>query len=74
MPRQAAAGRSVFGHFERQTFSDGALSVALEIVFDSRRPFRYGAVIQSGLMRLKDKEGWETVTPIAGLIGCKPKA
>ena len=69
--RIAFAKELVYGHFERQTFTDGRLTFDVEIVFDAERPLRGGAVVKSGVIRSRDGTRWESITPVGGLIACQ---
>jgi hypothetical protein len=69
--RAAFSGDPNSGHFQRQTFSDGRLTLDLEITFDASRPVRDGAIISGGVLRTRDEAGWETMQPVGGLVACK---
>ncbi|MGE0597331.1 MAG: hypothetical protein AB7P07_13290 [Hyphomonadaceae bacterium] len=69
--RTAFEGERVHGQFERQTFSDGRLSLEVDVQFDLERPIRDGAVVQEGVIRAVDEGGWQTVIPVGGLVACQ---
>lgn len=70
LPRTGFDGNPNSGHFEVQTFEDRTISLTLDVTFDLERPLRDGASIRSGVMRVRDREGWETIVPIGGLLAC----
>ena len=65
------SGPASFGHFESQTFSDGRLTFSVSLHIDPDRPLQGGAIIDSGALRLTNAEGWETVSPVGGMIACQ---
>jgi hypothetical protein len=68
--RSSADGASRYGHFETQAFEDDRLTLEVEVAFDEDRPMTDGVALESGVVRVRDREGWETVIPVGGLIGC----
>jgi hypothetical protein len=32
---------------------------------------RDGAVIEEGVIRLSDREGWQTIIPVTGMVACQ---
>ena len=70
LPRTAAEGQAANGQFETQTFSDGRLSLNVDVTFDAARRMRGGAAIERGVIRVVDQAGWETLIPVGGLVGC----
>jgi len=69
--RSAFSGALAHGHFESQTYTDGRITLTLEVQFDPDRPIRDGAVIQRGILRLTDDDGWVGVVPIGGMVACQ---
>jgi hypothetical protein len=69
--RVAFDGLPRAGHFERQTFQAGDLSIEAEIDWDDVRPVRDGALVRQGTVRLRAASGWETLMPVAGLSACQ---
>jgi hypothetical protein len=69
--RTAFAKELVYGHFERQTFTDGRLTFDVELTFDTARELRSGAVVKSGVIRSRDGARWEAITPVGGLVACQ---
>lgn len=65
------SGDRVHGHFERQTYSDDRFTLNVELTFDERRPVRDGAIVQEGVVRVVDRQGWETIMPVGGMVACK---
>jgi hypothetical protein len=72
--RTAFAKELVYGHFERQTFTDGRLTFDVDIAFDPDRQLRSGAVVKSGVIRSRDGGRWESITPVGGLVACQEPA
>ena len=72
LQRTDFSGDRVSGIFEQQTFSDGDLTLSLDVTFDESRPMRDGAAVQRGLLRVRDSNDWETVVPVAGMAACAP--
>ncbi len=70
--RTAFGGQLSHGHFERQTFSNGSITLGLDVTFDTSKKLSDGAMVKQGSMRIKDKKGWETIVPISGLVACPP--
>jgi hypothetical protein len=68
--RSAAEGPSQHGHFEEQTYADSGLTIETDVQF-SAEPLRNGAVISGGVMRVRDREGWETIVPVTGMVACQ---
>lgn len=71
LPRTRFAGEPAYGHFERQTFSDGAVTLDLNVRFDPDRPIRDGAVVREGVLRIEGGDGWQIVAPVGGMVACK---
>jgi hypothetical protein len=70
LSRNSAEGQEYLGQFENQNFQNPELNVALNIVVERRPNIVDGAVIPSATLRLTESNGWETVLPVGGLIGC----
>ena len=71
LPRTQFDGERIHGQFERQTFTDGRLTVSVELVFDEKRRLQDGVVVDRGTLRAKDHQGWETVMPVGGMVACR---
>ncbi len=71
LTRSAAEGAAISGHFERQTYTDGRLTLTVDVTFDTARRIVDGAAIERGVIRVSDREGWETIIPVGGLVACK---
>lgn len=71
LSRTSFAGEPVQGHFETQSFTEGRLSVAIDIEFDPDKPIRDGAILRRGLLRIAEAGGAETVVPVGGMVACK---
>lgn len=74
LPRVAFSGESANGHFERQRYSDGGVTVHLDVSFDRERQLRDGAYVRDGVMRVTSRRGWETVAPVGGMTACQREA
>jgi hypothetical protein len=71
LPRVSFEGDPVFGHFERQRFSDGRMTLDVDLTFDDNSQINDGAVIKSGVIKLLDANGWETIVPVGGMVACQ---
>jgi hypothetical protein len=69
--RERFSGESVLGHFERQVFEDSRVALTVDIKVDESRPIQDGAVVQAGTITARTRRGWETVTPVGGMIACE---
>jgi hypothetical protein len=70
--RRVSFGKEqIYGHFERQTFTDGRLTFEVDLEFDTQRQVRSGAVVKQGVIRVRDEDKWESVHPVGGLVVCK---
>jgi len=70
LPRTAVDGQSIHGQFETQTFAERGLAITVDVTFDTARQLRDGAAIERGVLRIVDREGWETIVPIGGMAAC----
>ncbi|MBY0562964.1 MAG: hypothetical protein K2P58_02160 [Hyphomonadaceae bacterium] len=71
LARTAGEGATVSGVFESQAFSDGRMTLSVDVTFDPERELHGGAVVDRGVLRLRDQDGWETVIPVGGLAACQ---
>lgn len=69
--RTSFEGPIQHGAYERQTFSDRRLTLSVEVHFDPARQLRGGAVLERGVIRMRDEEGWETIVPVGGMAACQ---
>ncbi len=69
--RVGFTGNVVSGVFERQRYESGGLSMEVEVEFDDEQEIRDGAMVKEGVVRVRDREGWETIVPIGGMAACK---
>jgi hypothetical protein len=68
--REASEGNSAYGVFERQTFrAPSGLALSITLVFGAG--FDGGAYVERALVAIHSPDGWRTVTPTAGLVGCR---
>ena len=67
-----AKGASRFGVSEHQVFEDqDGLQAVVRVSFGLG--FEGGIYVQEGIITMLAPDGWRTVTPAAGLIGCRRK-
>lgn len=67
---QTANGASAYGVFEELVFSGpDALRVSVSVNFSLG--FDDGSYLERGLIAVENGQGWRTVTPAAGLAGCR---
>jgi hypothetical protein len=71
LARVSFGGDPVYGLFEQQRFSDGRLTLDVDVSFDDQRQVTDGAVVKHGVIKLINAEGWETVVPVGGMVACK---
>jgi hypothetical protein len=71
LPRTRFEGAVSYGHFERQTFSDGRLTLEVDIRFDDQRNIRDGAIVRDGVVRVQNGRGWQTILPVGGIVACQ---
>jgi hypothetical protein len=72
LQRTAFGKEMVYGHFERQTFTDGRFTFDVDIRFDTERELRSGAVVKEGVIRARDSRSqWVSMTPVGGLVACQ---
>ena len=70
LARTNAAGLSYLGIAGEQSFTGPNLEMRLTFVAEQTKGFSGGAVVKQATLRMRDKEGWEIIMPVAGLIGC----
>lgn len=71
MSRKTTSGEAVFGHFEKQSFVGGKYRFDLDLTYEKDGKVQDGVIIQRGVLRTRDKAGFETILPVGGMIGCK---
>lgn len=71
LPLVRADGPTDLGFPTRATYSDGRVSVALDLAFEMRPGLVGGAVVRDGSLALTTADGAEVVSPVAGLLGCR---
>ncbi len=65
-----ASGASGFGVYEEQTYeSEGGVKMTVSVRFG--QGFDGGAYLHRGLITLEQPDGWRSVTPAAGIAGCR---
>lgn len=72
LPRVAAEGEAAYGHYPLQSYAGEGLTLTVTIQMDARSGLVGGAVVPAGSLEFKGKDGWETVIPVAGMVGCQP--
>lgn len=72
LTRVEAAGESAYGIAEEQKFvAENGISASVVVRFSLG--FDGGSYLERGLITIDTPEGWRTVTPSAGLAGCRSK-
>lgn len=72
LTRMEAEGESFYGVAEEQIFiAANGLSASVAVRFSLG--FDGGSYLERGLITVETPEGWRTVTPSAGLAGCRSK-
>lgn len=69
--RTAAEGQSRHGHFESQTYSGGGVTMEADVRFGVTNQVRDGVILDGGVLRMRDREGWETIVPVTGMVACQ---
>ena len=64
-------GDGLYGHHPRQTYAADGVEMTVDIQMDARSGLVGGAVVPSGSIDFRDKAGWQTTIPVAGMIGCQ---
>jgi len=68
--RGSAEGQEILGQYETQIFRHQDISIEIQIQFERRPGLARGAIIPQGALRLKRDDGWESIIPVGGLVGC----
>lgn len=71
LKRASTSGQPIYGHFEKQTFTDNTATFEVDLTYDRSKAVQDGAVIEQGFLRATDKNGFEAILPVGGMIGCK---
>ncbi len=67
---QDRSGAAGYGVHEGLTFTgENAISLNVSVQFGSG--FEGGSYVQRGLITAEDADGWRSVTPVAGIAGCR---
>ena len=72
LPRTAGGGDSAYGHTPIQRFEGEGITLTMKIQMDARSGLVGGAVVPAGSLEYRDAKGWETIIPVAGMVGCQP--
>lgn len=72
LPRVSWEGEAVFGHPPVQRFAGSGLALTVTIQADARSGLVGGAVAPTATIEYRAANGWETVVPAAGMVGCQP--
>lgn len=72
LPRVGAEGESAYGHAPVQRYEGEGITLTMTIQMDARSGLVGGAVIPTGSLEYRDARGWETIIPVAGMVGCQP--
>lgn len=71
LPRVGWEGEAVFGHPAMQRFAGSGLELKVTIQADARSGLVGGAVAPTATIEYRSADGWETVIPAAGMVGCQ---
>lgn len=67
----SASGERRQGIAQSQGYLAGLSGLSVEIDTQFGTSFPGGTYVDRGTIRLRNKEGWERVTPVAGIAGCR---
>lgn len=70
LKRTAFEGDRVQGHFARQTFAGHGVRFTVDLTF-ATETVQDGAVIERGVLRLKEKRGEDVIVPVGGMAACQ---
>lgn len=71
IPRTAFGGDNVMGQSAQQTYTWRDIRVDVAVTFDRRPGFERGAVVPQGTLTVTNRDGWDYVMPVGGLIACE---
>jgi hypothetical protein len=71
LERRTGAGERTFGQYRTQSFSGSGVAFDVELEFDADRPVQDGAVIKTGMLRTRTRDGSEAMLPVGGMVACK---
>jgi len=71
LARTRFSGEVISGHFEDQTFADDDVRLEVRVRSDPERSVRDGAIIRDGVIRIVENDGWQSVTPVGGMVACQ---
>ncbi len=73
LTRLQSEGSRGFGISEAQVFTDETQQLQVIVTAKIGLGFDGGAYLERGLITIENEEGWRTVTPTAGIAGCRSK-
>lgn len=71
LSRVATNGAEAFGITETQRFLSDSKSFDVTITTRFGLEFDSGVYLERGLITVESQDGWRTVTPVAGIAGCR---
>lgn len=71
LPRVSAEGEAVFGHPPVQRYAGAGYEMTVRIQAEVRSGMAGGAVAPSASIEYRSADGWQTVIPAAGIVGCQ---
>jgi len=71
IPRIAFGGENMMGQNTRQTYEWRDIKVDIALDFERRPGLDRGAVVPQGTLRVSNREGWDYVMPVGGLLACE---
>jgi len=74
LKRLQAEGARAFGIAEAQSFTDATAQLQVTVVSQIGLGFDGGAYLERGLITIDNQQGWRTITPTAGITGCRSKS
>lgn len=71
--RVSQEGERYPGLFERQRFVGDGVSVDVRVTYAPGRGAGEDALLRGGLVKVRGRQGWETIAPVAGGASCAPR-
>lgn len=71
IPRVKAEGDNVLGQNAEQGYAWRDLRVDVSVQFERRAGLGRGAIVPRGSLKVSNRDGWEYLMPVGGLVACE---